>query len=110
MSIDMCGGEGCRWIEEACAEAAALRREVERLAEDLRVARSDAATCGMIADRARREAAALKAEVKAMREVESDARRVVDHWRDAIGLIGPVTSLRSDLDALDALRTRKDGE
>jgi len=60
-------------------------------------------------DTARAECDAALAEVYAMRAVVGDARRLVDHWHAGLGMIGPVTSLRSDLDALDALRTRKGG-
>ena len=60
-------------------------------------------------DAARSEVARLTAEVEAMRAVEASSRRVVDHWRDGLGMIYSVCSLRSDLDALDALRARKVG-
>jgi hypothetical protein len=105
--------------DTARAESAALRAEVDHLrdreATIIKAVKPVADGGQYRADivsaiaRVTAERDALKAEVEAMRAVESDARRVVDHWRDGLGMIGPVTSLRSDLDALDALRTHKGG-
>lgn len=100
------------------------RRIVQEVVDALKASRSDAAALraerdhlNSVLDRMhiQRDAAwaerdAALAEVYAMRAVVGDARRLVDHWhahwRAGLGMIGPVTSLRSDLDALDALRTR----
>ena len=103
MSEQITVREACRrGIPLGGADAQALEGALAMTERERDTARSDLAHVTAERD-------ALRAEVEAMREVESDARRVVDHWRDGLGMIGPVTSLRSDLDALDALRTRKGG-
>ncbi len=59
------------------------------------------------AERARDEVgiqlAAAQAEIARMRRVVDDGRRVVEHMRDGLGMIGPVGDLRSSIAALDAV-------
>lgn len=115
----------CAQDERHCSCVPHLRREVERLTENLRVARSDAATCGLIADAARRGTAeamaliinhegaierltedrdALREEVEAMRAVVEEAERVYTTCEPTIPLV-----MQHLGECLDALRARKVG-